>query len=40
MPVEQDQHGTYILSSKDMCLIKELPEIIEMGVDSLNQILK
>ena len=36
MPIEQDQHGTYILSSKDMCLIKELPEIIEMGVDSLK----
>ncbi len=36
MPVEQDQHGTYILSSKDICLIKELPEIIEMGVDSLK----
>lgn len=36
MPVEQDQNGTYILSSKDMCLIKELPEIIRMGVDSLK----
>lgn len=36
MPVEQDEHGTYILSSKDMCLIKELPEILEMGVDSLK----
>ena len=36
MPVEQDQNGTYILSSKDMCLIKELPEIITMGVDSLK----
>ena len=36
MPVEQDENGTYILSSKDMCLIKELPEIIEMGVDSLK----
>lgn len=36
MPVEQDEHGTYILSSKDMCLIKELPEIISMGVDSLK----
>ena len=36
MPVEQDEHGTYILSSKDMCLIKELPEIIKMGVDSLK----
>ena len=36
MPVEQDEHGTYILSSKDMCLIKELPEIIDMGIDSLK----
>jgi putative protease len=36
MPVEQDENGTYILSSKDMCLIKELPEIIDMGIDSLK----
>lgn len=36
MPVEDDEHGTYIFSSKDLCLIKELPEIIEMGVDSLK----
>ena len=36
MPVEQDEYGTYILSSKDMCLIKELPEVMQMGVDSLK----
>ena len=36
MPVETDEKGTYIFSSKDLCLIKELPEIIEMGVDSLK----
>lgn len=36
MPVEQDQNGTYILSSKDLCLIKEIPEIIKMGIDSLK----
>ena len=36
MPVEDDEHGTYIFSSKDLCLIKELPEIIEMGVNSLK----
>ena len=36
MPVEDDEHGTYIFSSKDLCLIKEIPEIIEMGVNSLN----
>ena len=36
MPVEDDEHGTYIFSSKDLCLIKQIPEIIEMGVDSLK----
>lgn len=36
MPVEQDENGTYIFSSKDLCLIKELPEIIKMGIDSLK----
>ena len=36
MPIETDEKGTYIFSSKDLCLIKELPEIIEMGVDSLK----
>ena len=36
MPVETDENGTYIFSSKDMCLIKEIPEIIEMGLDSIK----
>ena len=36
MPVEHDDKGTYIFSSKDMCLIKEIPEIVEMDVDSLK----
>ena len=36
MPVENDDKGTYIFSSKDLCLIKEIPEIIDMGVDSLK----
>ena len=36
MPVEYDDKGTYIFSSKDLCLIKEIPEIVEMGVDSLK----
>ena len=36
MPVEHDEKGTYIFSSKDLCLIKEIPEIIDMGVDSLK----
>ena len=36
MPVDDDEHGTYIFSSKDLCLIKEIPEIISMGVNSLK----
>jgi putative protease len=36
MPVEEDKNGTYVLSSKDLCLIKEIPDIVEMGVDSLK----
>lgn len=36
MPVEHDENGTYIFSSKDLCLVENLPEIIEMGVDSLK----
>ena len=36
MPIEYDEKGTYIFSSKDLCLIKEIPEIIEMGVDCIK----
>ena len=36
MPIETSEYGTSIFSSKDLCLIKEIPEIIEMGVDSLK----
>ena len=36
MPIEIDKYGTSIFSSKDLCLIKEIPEIIDMGVDSLK----
>lgn len=36
MPVEIDEHGTSILSSKDLCLINELPELLNMEVDSLK----
>ncbi len=36
MPIETSKYGTSIFSSKDLCLIKELPEIIDMGIDSLK----
>lgn len=34
--VDYDEKGTYLFSSKDMCLIKQIPTIIDMGVDSLK----
>jgi putative protease len=36
MPVETDEKGTYIFSSKDLCLINEIPEIMNLGVNSLK----
>ncbi len=36
MPIEEDTNGTYVLSSKDLCLVKSIPEIVEMGVTSLK----
>jgi putative protease len=36
MPVDYDEKGTYIFSSKDLCLLREIPEIIEMGIDRLK----
>ena len=35
-PIEESENGTSIFSSRDLCLIKELPEIIDMGIDSLK----
>ena len=36
MPLETSEYGTSIFSSKDLCLIKEITEIIDMGIDSLK----
>jgi len=35
-PVEEDGHGTYIFNSKDLCLLTKLPQLINIGVDSLK----
>ena len=35
-PLEEDQHGTYIFNSKDLCLLKYIPDLVEAGVDSLK----
>lgn len=35
-PVEQDERGTYFFNSKDLCLIRHIPELIKAGMDSLK----
>jgi putative protease len=35
-PVEEDEHGTYIFNSKDLCLLKKLPQLMSSGVDSFK----
>lgn len=35
-PVEEDDRGTYIFNSKDLCMIEHVPELIEAGVDSFK----
>ncbi|MFT6219641.1 MAG: putative protease [Rickettsiales bacterium] len=36
MPFEEDMAGSYILNSKDLCLMPKLNEYLEIGVDSLK----
>ena len=35
-PIEEDDRGTYIMNSKDMCLMPHIKDVIESGVDSLK----
>ena len=36
MPIEEDEHGTYIMNSKDLRAIEHIHRLVEMGVDSLK----
>lgn len=35
-PILEDEHGSYILNSKDMCLIDYIPELVQAGIDSFK----
>jgi len=35
-PIEEDEHGTYIMNSRDLCLLGQLPQLIDAGVNSLK----
>lgn len=36
LPIEENERGTYIFNSKDLCMIEHIPDIINAGIDSLK----
>ncbi|MBQ3665873.1 MAG: U32 family peptidase [Lachnospiraceae bacterium] len=36
MPVYENERGTYLFNSKDLCMIEHIPDLIDAGVDSLK----
>jgi len=36
MPVYENERGTYIFNSKDLCMIEHIPELMEAGIDSFK----
>ncbi len=36
MPVFENERGTFIFNSKDLCMIEHVPELIEAGIDSFK----
>ncbi|MCY6484037.1 U32 family peptidase [Clostridium aestuarii] len=35
-PILEDERGTYILNSKDLCMIEHIPQLVEAGINSLK----
>ncbi|NLG02829.1 MAG: U32 family peptidase [Clostridia bacterium] len=36
MPVYENERGTYLFNSKDLCMIEHIPEMIDAGIDSFK----
>ncbi|HAK58172.1 MAG TPA: peptidase U32 [Lachnospiraceae bacterium] len=36
LPVEENERGTYIFNSKDLCMIEHIPELLDAGIDSFK----
>ncbi len=36
MPIEEDEHGTYIMNSKDLRAVEHVAQLVKMGVDCLK----
>lgn len=35
-PINQDESGTYIFNSRDLCMIEHIPELVNAGIDSFK----
>ncbi len=36
LPVEENERGTYIFNSKDLCMIEYIPQLVDAGIDSFK----
>ena len=36
LPIEENERGTYIFNSKDLCMIEHIPDLIDAGIDSFK----
>lgn len=36
MPIEENERGTYIFNSRDLCMVEHLPALYEAGIDSFK----
>lgn len=36
LPVEENERGTYIFNSKDLCMVEHIPELVAAGIDSFK----
>lgn len=36
LPIEENERGTYIFNSKDLCMIEYIPELLHAGIDSFK----
>lgn len=36
LPIMENEHGTFVMSSKDMCMLRHVPELIRAGVSSFK----
>ena len=36
MPIEEDDRGTYLFNSRDLCMLEHIPELVKTGLSSLK----